>query len=152
IKVISSRFQSDGRFLREARFVAQLSHPNIAKILDVGHTDEAQYIVMEFIKGISIREYLTRIKPFTKESYRKLAQIFSELAGALQHAHQHGIIHRDVKPSNILIDDHERPVLLDFGVAKRVMSEDEAHLTQDGGYIGTPAYSSPEQFAGAADS
>ncbi|MCE9584889.1 MAG: protein kinase [Planctomycetes bacterium] len=146
------------RFLREARAVASLSHPNIVQVFDVGEADGAKYFAMEFVEGMSLDKVM---KQEGALPVRRALRIAAESARALHHAHEKGIIHRDVKPGNILLaelpdaslvrsmDGGERPeriMLTDFGLAKEVGSAQS--LTMSGNLIGTPAYMSPEQAAG----
>ena len=131
------------RFLREARSVAQLKHPGIVSLHEIGQTDEGVcYLVTEFIEGVPLEE---RLKS-TPQNPRWAAQLLAQVTDALQYAHSQGVIHRDLKPSNILIDRHDLPHLMDFGLAKR--ESGEATMTSDGRVVGTPAYMSPEQARG----
>ncbi len=146
IKVLTTRLEEDRaaqeRFKREALAVASLRHPNILIIYDFGQVDDTPYIVSELVKGETLRKYLG--KPM---EMRLVSQILGQLAGALDYAHEHGIIHRDVKPSNILMDERNRAVLSDFGIAKLV-EQDAAVLTATGTGVGTPEYMAPEQGLG----
>ena len=131
------------RFLREARSAAQLKHPGIVSLFETGHTEDGVcYLVYEFVEGETLENWLTRNRP----PFPRAAELIAELAEALQYAHEHGVVHRDVKPSNILIDSGGRPHIMDFGLAKR----EAADLTEtpDGMVMGTPAYMSPEQARG----
>ncbi len=131
------------RFLREARSVAQLAHPAIVALYETGQTeDNVWFLVCEHIDGATLEETLKN-GPLAPQ---QAAGIASELAGALQYAHQHGVVHRDVKPSNVILDRQQRAHLMDFGMAKR--DTGEATMTSDGRVLGTPAYMSPEQAAG----
>jgi tRNA A-37 threonylcarbamoyl transferase component Bud32 len=133
------------RFLREARNVAQLKHPSIVSLHETGRTaDNVWFLVCEHIDGVTLE---TRLKegPFTA---RQAAAIVSGLADALQYAHEQGVVHRDVKPSNIILDRQQSAHLMDFGLAKR--DTGEATMTSDGRVLGTPAYMSPEQAAGTS--
>jgi eukaryotic-like serine/threonine-protein kinase len=131
------------RFLREARSVAQLQHPGIVSLHDIGQTEEGVcYLVTEFIEGQTLEE---RLKKGAVEP-RWAAELIAHAAEALQYAHSHGVIHRDIKPSNIMIDADDRPHLMDFGLAKRETGE--LTMTSDGRVMGTPAYMSPEQARG----
>jgi WD40 repeat protein len=132
------------RFLREARNAARLRHPGIVPVHDAGWSDGTVYLVSEFIAGATLAERLRTWRP----NCRQTADLVAQVADALQYAHAQGVIHRDVKPSNLMIDSDGRPHVLDFGLAKRVAGE--ATLTQEGQVLGTPAYMSPEQARGAA--
>jgi serine/threonine protein kinase len=127
-------------FLNEARAVAQLDHPAIAPVFDVGRTPEGDcYVVSKFIPGQSLEARLTAgpLPP------REAAQLAATVAEALEHAHEEGFVHRDIKPANILLDDGHRPYLVDFGLALR-----EGDMAPEAGLCGTPAYMSPEQARG----
>jgi len=130
------------KFLREARAAAQLKHPNIVSVHEVGRDGETVYIVSDFIKGLSLADWLTGQKP----TFRESAELCVKVCDALQHAHSHGVIHRDLKPGNILLDQDFNPHLTDFGLAKRDAAE--ITMTLDGQILGTPAYMSPEQARG----
>src|SRR5438128_9275960 len=132
-----------GRFLREARSVAQLKHEGIVSLYEIGQTDEGVcYLVTEFIEGQTLEDRMRsgRFEP------RCAAELLAKVAEALQYAHAHGVIHRDVKPSNILIDAQNQPHMMDFGLAKRETGE--MTMTSEGRVMGTPAYMSPEQARG----
>ena len=130
------------QFLREARSAAQLRHPNIVPVHEVGRDGDTIFIVSDLIRGVSLSDWLTGATPQPGEISRLMAII----ADALQHAHEMGIIHRDLKPSNILLDEYGQPHVMDFGLAKRETGE--IAMTMDGQILGTPAYMSPEQAAG----
>jgi WD40 repeat protein len=132
------------RFLREARSAAQLRHPGIVAVHDAGTIDGTCCLVSEFIQGATLAERLSA-KRF---AYRQAAELIAEVAEALHYAHQHGVVHRDVKPSNVMLDLEGRPHLMDFGLAKR--AADEVTMTLEGQLLGTPAYMSPEQARGEA--
>lgn len=133
------------RFEREAKALAKLTHPNIVPITDYGEHDEKPYLVMPYLPGGTLKQQL-KGKPMPwEDSVRLLIPI----ARALHYAHQQGIIHRDVKPSNILITESGEPMLTDFGIAKILLDNEEtADLTGTGMGVGTPEYMSPEQFQG----
>lgn len=132
------------QFLREARAAAQLRHPNIVSVHEVGRDANLIYLVCDFVEGVSLADWLTR----QRLSPHEAARLAAKLARALQHAHDAGVIHRDVKPQNILIDHAGEPHLTDFGLARREAGE--VTLTLDGQLLGTPAYMSPEQARGEA--
>jgi hypothetical protein len=134
------------RFRREAQAVARLNHPGIVQVHDFGEEADVAYIVMEFVKGKELQEFFDAKRRFeVKEAVR----IMCELCDALQFAHEAGIVHRDVKPANVMIDAQGRVKLADFGVA-RITDADRTltERTQAGTMIGTPAYMSPEQISG----
>ena len=133
------------RFLREARSAAQLKHPSIVSLYETGQTeDNVWFLVCEHIDGVTLEE---RLKEGAFHPHQAAA-IASELADALQYAHEQGVIHRDVKPSNIILDQQQRAHVMDFGLAKR--DTGELTMTSDGRVLGTPAYMSPEQAAGTS--
>lgn len=132
------------RFLREARSVAQLSHPGIVSLFESGQTEDSVcYLVTEFVEGRTLEEC---VNDHFEPNWRTLAEQVARLADSLDYAHQHGVIHRDIKPSNVLIDSAGRPHVMDFGLALRETGD--ATLTSDGRIMGTPAYMSPEQARG----
>jgi serine/threonine protein kinase len=131
------------RFLREARSAAQLRHPGIVAVYDSGQAEDGTcYLVEEFVPGSTLARVLAG-GPFP---VRRAAEVVAAVADALAYAHDRGIIHRDITPSNILIDAQGLPHLTDFGLAKR--DADEPPMTLDGQVLGTPAYMSPEQARG----
>jgi len=133
------------RFLREAETAARLSHPNIVPIHSVGEKDDLVYFVMGLVDGESLA---ARLKRRGRMSVDEARRIMKEVADALSAAHQQGVIHRDVKPDNILLDGTRgRVMVTDFGIAKALSSEGGT-LTEAGVAIGTPAFMSPEQAAG----
>ncbi len=146
IKVMAEQFASDPafveRFRREARSIARLQHPNILTVYDAGEDNGVLYIVMELIEGETLKEELNG-KPLSLE---RTTQVLSQVASALDYANSRGIIHRDVKPSNVLIAKNGRAVLSDFGIAKMVQANTQ--LTGTGVGVGTPDYMSPEQAMG----
>lgn len=135
------------RFLREARSAAQLKHPGIVSLYEAGQTPEGVcYIVAELIRGKTLAERLEE-RPFDPQS---AARLIAEVADSLEAAHRLGIVHRDVKPSNILLDSDSKPHITDFGLAKR--EADDVTMTSEGEVLGTPAYMSPEQARGESHS
>jgi eukaryotic-like serine/threonine-protein kinase len=129
------------RFAREARLLAMLNHPNIVTVLDTGLEDDRPWLVLELVEGTPLNE---RLAAGPVEGTR-LAVIGAQLADALAHAHARGIVHRDVKPSNVLLDSGDRAKLADFGIASSTLS---ATVTLTGHTIGTAAYLAPEQVSG----
>jgi len=134
----------EDRFVREARNAAQLQHPGIVPVYEVGRTDLFPYIVSEFVEGVTLADTLTA-RTF---SFRESAQLVAQVASALQHAHDQGVVHRDLKPSNIMLTTDGSPRVMDFGLAKR--DAGEISITIEGQVLGTPAYMSPEQASGQA--
>ncbi len=130
------------RFVREARNMAQLRHPSIVPVHEVGEHEGTPFIVSEFVAGVTLSDWLTGRKPTFPES----ARLVATLADALEYAHERGVVHRDVKPSNVLLDARGEPQLTDFGLAKRDVGE--ITMTLEGQVLGTPAYMSPEQARG----
>jgi serine/threonine protein kinase/Flp pilus assembly protein TadD len=133
------------RFLREIKVVARLSHPHILPLFDSGEVGGFLYYVMPYIEGESLRERLERENQLSvDEAIRHTTSI----ASALDYAHRQNVVHRDVKPENVMLFEGEAMVM-DFGIAKSVMESGERSITQSGALFGTPAYVSPEQAAGA---
>jgi len=142
---LASREEVD-RFVREARSAAQLQHPGLVAVHETGQTEEGLfYLVEEFVQGETLAARLSA----GGFDFRQAADLIAAVADALDHAHRHGVIHRDVKPSNIQLDAEGRPHLMDFGLAKR--DTDESPMTLDGEMLGTPAYVSPEQARGESN-
>jgi len=151
VKLLHSE-QSDpntaDRFRREAHAAARLKHPNAVAIYDFGVTEDGQqYLVMDFVEGESLRQIIREQGPLTPSAS---AEIIDQVCAALDEAHRHNIVHRDIKPDNIIVNSGPRGVrvkVLDFGIAK--LREDAAsNLTQTGSIVGTPHYMSPEQCLG----
>lgn len=149
LKVIRSERMDDsqflGRFQREARALAKLTHPNIVHINDYGDNEGLPYLVMDFIPGGTLKERMGAPIPWAEAAW-----FLAPIARALEYAHSQGIIHRDIKPSNILVTDSGQPMLTDFGIAKILQDDKSANLTTSGIGMGTPEYMSPEQVMGAA--
>lgn len=145
LKVLKSWTDNDhdfvARFLREARIVAKLAHPNIIQIYDVNQASDSTYIAMEFVSGGELSDRMD-----SGFSVDQTVKILSQVLAALQSAHDMGFIHRDIKPANILFREDESIVLTDFGIA-RIIGED-SDLTMAGDVLGTPRYMSPEQARG----
>lgn len=130
------------KFVREARAVAQLRHKNIVSVHEIGRDGPTVYIVTDLIEGTPLSEWMRREQP----NARATAEICVELAEALHHAHEQGVVHRDLKPQNVLIGDDGQVYLTDFGLARR--ESGEITVTIAGEVLGTPAYMSPEQARG----
>jgi serine/threonine-protein kinase len=130
------------RFLREMRLVGELDHPHIARLVDSGNAGWLVYYVMPFVEGPSLREALDQRKALPVPEVMQLAQ---DLLSALDHAHSRGLIHRDVKPENIILSPTEGAILLDFGIARAMATTAAERLTVSGMTVGTAAYMSPEQ-------
>jgi tetratricopeptide (TPR) repeat protein len=130
------------KFFREARAAAQLRHPSIVSVHEVGRDGDSVYIVSDFVRGVTLGDWLTGQQLTSREA----AELSAKIADALHHAHEQGIVHRDLKPANIMIDGDGEPHLMDFGLARREVGE--VTVTMDGQVLGTPAYMSPEQAQG----
>jgi hypothetical protein len=130
------------RFFREARAVARLDHPNIVAVYDAGFDGGRCWVAYQFVGGRPLWWYRNH-QPMDATT---VARIIRALADALDHSHHLGVVHRDIKPGNVLIDDQGRPRLIDFGLARR--SDLHSELTREGAIVGTPAYMSPEQALG----
>jgi eukaryotic-like serine/threonine-protein kinase len=148
VKVLFAEYARDPsfveRFRREAQSAANLNHPNIVAIYDWGQERGTYFIVMEYVRGRSLRDVVQVNGPF---SARRTAEIGAEIAGALEFAHRNGVVHRDVKPGNVLITADGDIKVTDFGIARAGTSEG---LTQTGAVMGTATYFSPEQAQGHA--
>ena len=133
------------RFLREAQAAGILSHPNIVTVHDVGEdsSTETSFIAMEYVEGKNLKQLLGEKTPFT---FERVAEIIGQVAEALDYAHRRGIVHRDVKPANIIITPENQVKITDFGIAKT----EKSNLTSTGQFLGTPNYMSPEQVTGDA--
>ncbi|HET9636772.1 MAG TPA: serine/threonine-protein kinase [Gemmatimonadaceae bacterium] len=143
---LSFRADIRQRFLREAETAAQLNHPNIVPIYTVEERDNLVYFVMAYIKGDNLGVRLTQHGPLPPVEVRR---ILKEVAEALAYAHNRNVIHRDIKPDNIIIDEETgRAMVTDFGIARALTDSGDSRLTATGMAIGTPAYMSPEQSAG----
>ncbi len=146
LKVLPPEFGADEtsaeRFEREALSMARLSHPNIVDVIEVGEQDGIRYFAMQYIDGESLEDLIRREGALTPE---RAANIASQIAEAIHHAHEQGVIHRDIKPGNILLASNGRAVVTDFGIAK---AADGTSLTRTGASIGTPDYMAPEVLRG----
>lgn len=143
--LLRGRFASaddQARFRAEAEAIAQLDHPNIVPVYEVGQLEGHVYFSMKYVRGRTLSQVLANGPIDPNEASR----ILSLVARAVDFAHRRGVLHRDLKPSNILIDDEGQPHVNDFGLAKQISSRDS--ITRSGAVIGTPAYMSPEQAAG----
>ena len=130
------------RVLTEAKAAAQLRHPNIVPIYEAGRDGDTYYIASAFIEGQTLEDAIAVKRP----DFHQAAKLAMDLAGALQYAHELGVVHRDVKPANIMLDGKSNPLLMDFGLAR--LEAAESRLTHDGTVLGTPSYMPPEQAAG----
>src|SRR5699024_10049552 len=146
IKVLRMEFVNDpefvDRFDREAQEATSLSHPNIVNIYDVGEEDDILYIVMEYVDGLTLKEYIQKHGPLSVE---KAIDIMEQLTAAIQHAHETGLIHRDIKPQNVLINQNGMVKVTDFGIALALSA---TALTQTNSVLGSVHYLSPEQARG----
>ena len=134
------------RFFREARAVAKLNHPNIVQGIDVGSADKYYYFAMEYVEGETVQNLIVRDGPMPE---RKALEIILQVAHALHHAHRHGMVHRDIKPDNIIVTPASVAKLCDLGLAKTLSGD--SSVTQTGLAVGTPHYISPEQARGDQD-
>src|SRR5580765_1889587 len=146
LKVLHLQYVEDAehveRFRREARAVASLSHPNIVSVIDRGEEGGRQFIVFEYVDGENLKRMIQRGGPAPVE---RALEIAIQIARALAYAHAQGLVHRDVKPQNVLLNGNGRAKVTDFGIARSV---DVAGVTQTGTVLGTSEYISPEQAQG----
>jgi serine/threonine-protein kinase len=146
LKILHPEFlesvQAD-RFLREIRLVSKLKHPRIAGLLDAGEQDWFVFLAMDFIDGPSLREVLGRGRRLSVSDTLRVA---CDLLDALDHAHRFGIVHRDVKPENVMISAERGAVLLDFGIARAFATSVSREITRAGLTVGSSSYMSPEQI------
>jgi serine/threonine protein kinase len=147
LKVLSPALVADPifceRFLKEGKIIAQLSHPHIVSIIDIGHHKETYYMSMEYIDGGDLKKQIRN-----GINIERTIHIILQIARALGYAHDRGFVHRDVKPQNILFRDNDTAILTDFGIAKSIGDSDAGDLTRVGQAFGSPRYMSPEQVRG----
>ncbi len=154
IKVLPPWYAADRNFVErfnlEAKLVARLSHPNIVTVHDASEQNGHLYIVMQLVDGGTLKQRLDQLHTQGQAMDAiEVVPIFVQLANALNYAHEQGVVHRDVKPVNVLMDRPGRPILSDFGIAK-VLASTKDSLTRPGAGVGTPEYMSPEQCLGGA--
>src|SRR5450756_1197882 len=146
LKVLSTRYASDGQFIerfrREASSAAGLSHPNIVQIYDRGEAEGTYYIAMEYLEGRSLKDLIVRHGPL---STQHVVSLGTQILEALRYAHRRDIVHRDIKPQNIIVDDEGRLKVTDFGIAR---AGSASTMTEAGSILGTAQYLSPEQAQG----
>ena len=135
------------RFKREVRAVARLNHPHIVQVYDFGNEGDLAYIVMEYIQGRELKDYFDAKARF---DLKTILRLMTQLLDALESAHEAGIIHRDVKPANVMVDAGGHAKLTDFGVARFADADSDHEATRAGTIVGTPSYMSPEQIQGQA--
>jgi serine/threonine-protein kinase len=128
------------RFVREARLAAPLAHPNVVSVFDAGEYDGAPYIVMEYVEGASLAELIARKGRLAPD---EVVPLGLQACASLQHAHDHGLIHRDVKPHNLLVRADGTLKVTDFGIA---VSNEATRITIDGTILGTAAYLAPSRW------
>ncbi len=145
VKVLLPHLAKDAafveRFLREARSAAKLHHPGLVTIFDVGELDGTYYFSMQWLQGKTLEEKLEESGPLPLD---EVVGVVSQMASALGYAHDAGVVHRDVKPANVIVDEHGRAVLTDFGIAQ---AGNETRLTRVGASVGSPDYMAPEQIS-----
>jgi hypothetical protein len=147
VKILPADMSRDpeyvARFMREATTAGRMEHPNIVQIHDVGYAEGRHFIVMQFVDGESLSTVTEELGPMDP---RDAAKVAAGILRGLHHAHEQGIVHRDIKPDNVLLTKGDEPKLLDFGLA--IETEASLHITRDGMVVGTPYYLSPEQARG----
>jgi eukaryotic-like serine/threonine-protein kinase len=148
LKILHRRFNDDDeyveRFRREARAVAQLAHPNIVTVIDRGEDAGRQFIVFEYVDGDDLKQLID--KAGGRLPIDRVVELGQEIAAALAFAHERGIVHRDVKPQNVLLNEEGRAKVTDFGIARSL--DVEHGVTQTGTVLGTSNYIAPEQASG----
>jgi eukaryotic-like serine/threonine-protein kinase len=146
IKRLFATLAGDGvfeqRFFREARLAAALSHPNLVSVYDVGEEDGLPYIVMEYVEGETLADVMARTRPMQPD---RAVDLLLQICAGLEHAHAAGLVHRDIKPQNLLVRSDGVAKIADFGIARTLQA---TQLTQAGTVLGTAAYLAPEQAAG----
>jgi serine/threonine protein kinase len=147
LKILHDHFSTDPeyveRFRREARAIARLNHPNIVTIIDRGELDRHQFIVFEHVAGENLKDVVRRRGPLPVD---EAVAFTTQVARGLAFAHDHGVVHRDIKPQNVLIDENGTAKVTDFGIARSIDPRDE--LTETGTLLGTSEYIAPEQASG----
>jgi serine/threonine protein kinase len=147
IKILPSQYAQDPNFVKrfeqEARAIAALEHPHILPVYDFGTQEGLTYMIMRYIKSGTLSNLMGQALP-----YERVVRMIGDVANALDYAHKQGVVHRDIKPTNILIDNNGEALLTDFGIAKLMTSTEATQLTGAGNVLGTPAYMSPEQAKG----
>ena len=136
------------RFYREARAVANLKHPNLCAVYDVGEIGGHHYISMEFVRGKKLQDYINPDKPMSE---KQAMAVVRKIALAMHESHTQGVIHRDLKPDNIMVNEKGEPVVMDFGLVYKTESKNSTRITQRGMLVGSPAYMSKEQVEGDPD-
>ncbi|HLQ63165.1 MAG TPA: protein kinase, partial [bacterium] len=148
LKILREQYSTDGdfveRFEREAKAVSELVHPHMVRVFDSGRDGPVHYIAMEYVEGANLKEYIRREGRLAPE---RALQIAAQVADALEFAHSHGIVHRDIKPQNILLTPDAQVKVTDFGIARALSS---VTITQAGTVLGSVQYLSPEQARGGA--
>src|ERR1019366_4356554 len=139
---LDEKEEYEGRFYQEAKAAGRLSHPNIVTIFDLGKSGDVAYIAMEFLQGRELRDILNDSQTLPVAD---VLSIVSQVAHGLAYAHEHGIVHRDVKPSNVMVGADGHVKITDFGIARM---ESASVRTQTGMVLGSPKYMSPEQVMG----
>lgn len=135
------------RFLREIKTLSRLEHPHVAKLLDYGERDWLVYLAMAYIEGPTLKEHIAQVR---RVSVSDAVRIARDLLDALAYAHEHNIVHRDVKPDNIVLSANGA-MLLDFGIARVIEGSGDEKLTRSGFTVGTSSYMSPEQVIAVRD-